>query len=279
LTLHRWAKFKSKKNPVQSYTTKFTNGNIEVLDKHIKLPKLGLVRFSKSREVIGRIMNATIRKSASDKYYISIMCETEVEALRKTSSSVGIDLGLKEFAILSDGNTYENPRFLHRLEDKLIKAQRTLSRRKIGSSNWRKQRIKVARLHEKITNARQDFLHKASTAIVKNHDIIGIEDLQVSQMLKKETHAKAISEVSWSTFRTMLEYKANWYGKLVIAVSKQYPSSQLCSSCGYQHKAVKQLNLRTWSCPECKTTHDRDRNASINIKRESQRLIAVGTTV
>jgi len=272
-------KFKSKKNPVQSYTTKFTNGNIEVLDKHIKLPKLGLVRFSKSREVIGRIMNATIRKSASDKYYISIMCETEVEALRKTSSSVGIDLGLKEFAILSDGNTYENPRFLHRLEDKLIKAQRTLSRRKIGSSNWRKQRIKVARLHEKITNARQDFLHKASTAIVKNHDIIGIEDLQVSQMLKKETHAKAISEVSWSTFRTMLEYKANWYGKLVIAVSKQYPSSQLCSSCGYQHKAVKQLNLRTWSCPECKTTHDRDRNASINIKRESQRLIAVGTTV
>ncbi|MFD1171166.1 IS200/IS605 family element RNA-guided endonuclease TnpB [Oceanobacillus picturae] len=281
-------RFKSKKNPVQSYTTKQTNGNIAVFDKHIKLPKVGLIRYANSRSVEGRILNATIRRNPSGKYFISLLTEVEIQHLPKTHSACGVDVGLKDFAVVSDGSPHENPKWFRQVENQLAKEQRILSRRIEGAirqkkplseaKNVQKQKKKVARIHEKISNKRKDYLDKISTKIVKNHDIIGVEDLSIQFLLKDADFSKSISEVSWYQFRTMLEYKAKWYGKQIVVVAKNFPSSQLCSSCGHQNKAVRNLALREWDCPMCKTHHHRDLNASINLKNEAIRLLTVGTT-
>lgn len=278
---NRRPQFKSKKNPVQSYTTKNVNKSITIIENIIKLPKLGQVKFAKSRELNGRILNATIRKNPSGKFFVSILCEEEVPELPKTGLEIGIDLGITDFAILSNGQKIDNNRFTSKMEKTLKREQRKLSRRallakKAGKElfearNYQKQKKKVARLHEKVINQRTDFLNKLSTEIVKNHDSICIEDLNTKGMLRNHKLAKSISDVSWFSFVSKLQYKAEWYGREIIKVDKWFPSSQLCSKCGHKD-GKKSLEIREWTCPVCHAHHDRDINASKNILAEGLQI-------
>lgn len=275
-------KYKKKYND-KSYTTKAVNDNIKVSRNTIVLPKLGSIKLSGAVRVEGNIKTATVTRDRTGEYSVSIVTDFEPEAMATTNKTVGIDLGLNRFAVLSNGQVYENQRHLKKHLDKLAKEQRNLARKKEAakregrkleeSKNYQKQRIKVARLHKKIANCRKDFNHKVSTEIVKNHDVICIETLGIKNMVKNRRLSRSISDVAWGQFIGMLEYKSDWYGRKLVKVDRFFASTQVCSNCGHSD-GVKDLSVREWECSQCGIEHDRDLNAAINIHNEGLRLLA-----
>lgn len=268
--------FKSKHDRKQSYKSKCTKTSIKVLEKAVQLPKLGHVKCRVSKHVEGRILSATVSRSASGKYYVSLCCRLDaaLPKMPSTGAVIGLDVGIKSFAVSDNGTVYENHKYLHKSEKKLARLQRQLSRKTKGSANRDKARMKVAKLHEHVANQRKDMLHKLSTLLVRENDIICIEDLAPKNMARNHKLAKSIMDASWGEFRRQLTYKAEWYGKQLIAVGRFYPSSQTCSVCNKKWDGTKDLKVRKWQCPHCGTTLDRDINAAINILNEGLRQFA-----
>ena len=260
----RHPQFKSKHNQHQSYRTINQGDNIRIVGKYIKLPKLGYVKVRQSMEV-DKINNVTIEHTPTGKYFAVLNVDFEPQPMLNQGGKIGIDVGIKEFYSDSNGNEIPNPKYLEKSMRKLMREQRKLSRKEKGSKNRNKQRIKVALVHEKITNQRNDFLQNESTKLIRENQTICIEDLKVKNMMRNHKLAQHIGSVSWSKFFDMLLYKSAWYGNDIVKVPTMYPSSQTCSCCGYKNPLVKSLSVRRWECPKCHTKHDRDTNASINI--------------
>ena len=267
-----YPKFKSKHNGRQSYKTNYSHNNITVdFEKNlVKLPKLGRIKAKVHRTFHGVIKNATITCTPSGKYFVSICVDSVMPEFYSASGVVGIDLGLKDLCTCSDGTKF-NSLDLTKLQSRLKKQQRSLSKKTKGSHNYKKQKVRIARLYEKITNTRKDSLHKLSRSLVDENQIIVTESLNVMWMLRNHRLARRISEALWYEFTRQIEYKSRWYGRKYIKIDTFYASSQTCNCCGYKEQIVKNMAVRSWACPKCSAVHDRDVNAAINILKEGLR--------
>jgi len=271
----KFPKFKSRKSKNTFTVPQF----VKVVDNHLVIPKfkdgIGII---KHRKIEGTIKKCSISRTPTGKYFVTILVEKVYNPVQKTNKSIGIDLGLKDFLVLSDGSKTKNHRYTKKYERKLKTNQQHLSRKVRGSNRYEKQRIKVCRIHEKISNSRSDLIHKTTSNLIKNFDVIYLEDLNIKGMIKNRKLSKSISDVSWGKFIETLEYKAKWNDKLVIKVDRFFPSSKTCNSCGYINQNLK-LSDRTWVCKGCNGMIDRDLNASKNILNEGLRLnISDGTS-
>ena len=271
----KFPKFKSKHSKNSFTVPQFAS----VAGNRLFIPKFKEgIKCRVHREIKGKIGKVTITKTPSGKYFVSVFTEEEyVTPIKKTGKSVGVDMGLKDLLVTSEGETFKNNRYTRRYESKLAKAQKHLSRKKKDSRGFENQRLKVARLHEKISNSRADYLHKCSISLVRRYDTIYIEDLNVKGMTKNHRLAKSITDASWGSFVSMLTYKAEWNNKKVVKVDRYFPSSQTCTVCGYVNKDIKDLSVREWECPHCHANHDRDVNAAINILRIGLNNTSAGT--
>ena len=268
-------KWKSKKDHTQSFRMPANGRAVEVIDnRHVKLPKLGKVRCRITQPIDGRILSATIKRVPSGKYYVIICCTDVPDPQMPMGDTqvMGIDAGLRDLMIRSDGVKVPNPRFARHMKRKLRREQRKLSRRKKGSANWHKQRVKVAKLNERIANQRQDYIHKATTEIVKASMAVATEDLNVKGMARDRHIAYSVGDASMSEAIRQLEYKCRWYGRDFVKVDRWFPSSKTCGNCGEVFKDLKRGDEH-WTCPSCGTRHDRDLNAARNIARQGEILL------
>lgn len=292
---NKFPKFKSKRKAKKSYTTKFTNDNIRIENNFIQVPKLGKIKFVrpktkendskliKIKNGTARILNATISYQGG-KYYISLCLEEIVNLVNPLNLEnidlnkiIGIDLGLKDFVIINNGlytQKEENPRYFAKSEKKLAKLQRKLSKKKLDSKNFNKAKLKVSKLQKKIANQRLDFCHQLSRKLCNENQVVIVENLNIKGMVKNKNLAKAIQDAGWSKFLTFLKYKLEWEGKRYIEVDRWFASSKICSHCG-EKKLMLSLNEREWVCSSCNTHHDRDENASINIRQEGMRMLGI----
>ncbi len=268
-------KFKNK-NSKQTFKVP---QNTVIENKRLYIPKFKEgIKITQHREIEGRIINAVVSKNSAEQYFVSLTCEVLQNKLTRSSNQIGIDLGIKDFAVTSNNEKYSNPKVLRKHEDKIKYLQRQLSKKEKGSRNRNKARIKLARLCNKISNKRSDFLHKLSIKIINENQVIVLEDLNVKGMLQNHKLAKAISDCSWSSFVNMLQYKSNWHGRELIQVDRWFPSSKMCNHCKHINSNLK-LSQRVWKCEQCNNKIDRDYNAAKNILEQGLNLTAVGAIV